>query len=120
VKRLLIAAALLTATIAIAGTKQDTQTPPASIAQIPIPASIKGQNAGFYAFIGVCDLLQAKIFSTELISDRKFIAGMAAAFAIEDKIQPADRVEYLANFTSAYASEIAEDKAAPDSILKNH
>jgi hypothetical protein len=113
-KRLIPAFALLTASLASAG-----DVPP-TLKEIPMPTALKADGQGFYGFINMCDFLRTKVFSSETVTDHHFIAGMAAAFAIADKVKPEERADYMAAFIKSYMKAVDEDKAAPDSILKDH
>jgi hypothetical protein len=113
-KRLILASVLLTASFVSAGDVPPTPTVP------PMPTSLRGDARGFSAFVSMPDFLRAKVFSAETVSDRYFVAGMAAAFAITDKVKTDELADYMAAFVKSYMKAIDEDKAAPDGVIRDH
>lgn len=113
-KRLLLAAALLTASFASAGDM------PPEIASIPMPPSLKGDAEGFSAFFSMPDFLRAKVFNVDTVADHHFIAGLAAAYALQDKIKSQDLADFMVGFIKSFTKQVEDDKAAPDGILKNY
>lgn len=110
-KRLILASAVLTASFASAGNIND----------IPMPPSLKGDaSGGLSAYVGICDFVNAKVLSAKSVSDSDFVRGMAVAFAMKDKIKPAELAEYVAAFVQSYQKAVDDDKAAPDGIIRDH
>lgn len=114
-KRLLLASVLFAASFASAGNDNyDPSAPP------PMPPSLKGDAEGFSAFVSMPDFPRAKVFNAETVADHHFIAGLAAAYAIQDKIKSEDLADLMVGFIKSFTKEVEDDKVAPDGVIRDH
>ncbi len=86
----------------------------------PDAAVSKGDAEGFSAFFSMPDFLRAKVFNVDTVADHHFIAGLAAAYALQDKIKSQDLADFMVGFIKSFTKQVEDDKAAPDGILKNY
>jgi hypothetical protein len=114
-KRLLLALVLFAASFASAG--NDNYNPSAPP---PMPPSLKGDSEGFSAFVSMPDFLRAKVFNADTVADHHFIVGLAAAYAIQDKIKSEDLADFMVGFIKSFTKELEDDKAAPEGIIRDH